>query len=241
MVAPPISSISQVPAERVEQSAGILAQALREYSPVTYACSLGIEGMVLTDLIWTRFPEIEIFTLDTGRLHEETRLLLERLELRYQRPMQVVYPDTRDLETYVATHGINGFYKGLEERQACCSVRKLGPFRRAIAGKRSWITGVRRSHSDSRALGSEIVWDAEHGLHKVSPLLDWTDADIWNYVRAHRVPYNTLLDRGYASIGCAPCTRPVQPGEHPRAGRWWWEQAETRECGLHGRIRAATP
>jgi phosphoadenosine phosphosulfate reductase len=241
MVVPPVSPLGQVPAERVERSIGILAQALREHPPVTYACSLGIEGMVLTDLIWTRFPAIEIFTLDTGRLHEETRLLLERLELRYRRSMRVVHPDARELEALVAKHGVNGFYRGLEERQACCAIRKLAPFRRAIAGKAAWITGVRRSHSESRALGREIVWDADHGLHKVSPLLDWTDADIWGYVRAHRIPYNTLLDRGYASVGCAPCTRAVEPGEHARAGRWWWEQGGTRECGLQGRIRMATP
>jgi phosphoadenosine phosphosulfate reductase len=241
MVAPPVTSISQVPTERVERTVAILDEAVREYSPLTYSCSLGIEGMVLTDLIWTRFPEIEIFTLDTGRLHEETRLLQERLEIRYKRSMKVVYPEAADLQELVAAHGINGFYKGLEQRQACCLVRKIAPFRRAIAGKRAWITGIRRSQSETRANGSEIVWDSENNLHKVSPLLDWSDADVWNYVRAHRVPYNTLLDRGFASVGCAPCTRAIQPGEHPRAGRWWWEQAETRECGLQGRIRAATP
>jgi phosphoadenosine phosphosulfate reductase len=241
MVAPPVTSISQVPTERVEQTVAILEQAVRDYSPLTYSCSLGLEGMVLIDLIWTRFPEIDIFTLDTGRLHEETRLLLERLEIRYKRSIRVVYPEALDLENYVATHGMNGFYKGLEERKTCCFVRKVAPFRRATKGKRAWITGVRRSQSDSRAAASEIAWDPEYNLYKVNPLLDWTDADIWNYVRAHRVPYNSLHDRGFTSIGCAPCTRAIQPGEHPRAGRWWWEQAETRECGLQSRVRAATP
>jgi phosphoadenosine phosphosulfate reductase len=241
MVAAALSPVSQSPTERIEATVAILERAVREYSPVTYSCSLGVEGVVLTDLIWTRFPEIDIFTLDTGRLHEETRLLLERLEIRYQRSMRVIYPEAADLENLVANHGVNGFYKGFEERKSCCFVRKVAPFRRAIAGKRAWITGVRRTHSEARATGSDIAWDAEYNLFKVSPLLDWTDADIWNYVRAHRVPYNTLHDRGFTSIGCSPCTRAIQPGEHPRAGRWWWEQVETRECGLQGRIRAATP
>ncbi len=239
MAALPVTALAELPTERVEQSVAILERAAREYSPATYACSLGAEGMVLTDLIWTRLPEIDIFTLDTGRLHEETRLLHERLEIRYRRSMRVVYPEAADLENYAAAHGMNGFYQGLEERKTCCQVRKVAPFRRAIAGQRAWITGVRRAHSESRAAGSEIVWDPQYLLYKVSPLLDWSDADIWNYVRAKRVPYNTLHDRGFASIGCAPCTRAIQPGEEPRAGRWWWEQAESRECGLQGRVRAA--
>jgi phosphoadenosine phosphosulfate reductase len=240
MVSQAVTPISQSPTERIEATVAILAQAVREQSPVTYACSLGLEGVVLADLIWTRFPEIDIFTLDTGRLHEETRLLLERLEIRYQRSMRVVYPLAADLEDHVSTHGINGFHKGLEERRSCCFVRKVAPFRRALAGKRAWITGVRRAHSETRAAGSAIAWDSDYGLYKVSPLLDWTDADIWSYVRSNRVPYNTLHDRGFSSIGCAPCTRAIQPGEHPRAGRWWWEHAETRECGLQGQPRAAT-
>ena len=241
MVSQAVTPISQSPTERIATAVAILAQAVREHSPVTYACSLGLEGVVLTDLIWTQFPEIEIFTLDTGRLHEETRLLLERLELRYQRSMRALYPQAADLENYVAAHGINGFHKGLEERRSCCLVRKVAPFRRGIEGKRAWITGVRRSHSETRAEGSEIAWDSEYSLYKVSPLLDWTEADVWSYVRSHRVPYNTLHDRGFSSIGCAPCTRAIQAGEHPRAGRWWWEHAETRECGLQGRNRAVTP
>lgn len=241
MAAVALSPVSHSPAERIDATVRILEQAVRDHSPVTYSCSLGLEGVVLADLIWTRFPEIDIFTLDTGRLHEETRLLLERLEIRYQRSMRVVYPDAADLEGYVAQHGMNGFYKSLEQRKSCCFVRKVAPFRRAVAGKRAWITGVRRTQSASRAAGNEIAWDPEYGLFKVSPLLDWSDADIWNYVRAHRVPYNTLHDRGFASIGCAPCTRAIQPGEQARAGRWWWEQIESRECGLQGRVRAATP
>lgn len=241
MAAAALSPVSQSPTDRIEATVKILERAVREYSPLAYSCSLGLEGVVLADLIWTRFPEIDVFTLDTGRLHEETRLLLERLEIRYKRSMRVVYPQASDLEGYVAQHGMNGFYKGLEERKTCCFVRKVAPFRRAVEGKRAWITGVRRSQSASRAAGNEIVWDPEYNLFKVSPLLDWSDADVWNYVRAHRVPYNTLHDRGFTSIGCAPCTRAIQPGESARAGRWWWEQIETRECGLQGRVRAATP
>lgn len=206
---------------------------------VVYANSLGAESMVLTDLIWGAegVPGVEIFSIDTGRLHEETYSLLERVQRRYGKRIHFYYPQTEQVEQYVSQNGINGFYAGLEQRQSCCHIRKVEPFRRAIAGRKAWITGVRREQSATRALGTAIEWDAGNGLHKISPLLDWTEKDVWEYIRAVQLPYNPLHDRGFPSIGCAPCTRAIEPGQDHRAGRWWWENPESRECGLHPRIR----
>jgi phosphoadenosine phosphosulfate reductase len=215
----------------------LLGQAVTDFGGLTYANSLGLEAMVLTDIIWTHVPGIEIFSIDTGRLHEETYSLLDRVQRRYGRRIKLYYPDAGQLQRYVAQHGINGFYSGLEERLSCCSIRKVEPFRRAISEHKAWVTGVRREQSVARAQGAAIEWDAEYGLYKVSPLLDWSQQDIWDYIRAHRLLYNPLHDRQFPSIGCAPCTRAVEPGQDSRAGRWWWENSESRECGLLPRIR----
>ena len=232
----------------------LLRQALSQYHRLTYASSLGAEAIVLTDLIAVDFPQIDIFTVDTGRLHEETHALLAELQRRY-RPralprmpeegrrgrIRVVYPDTLALES-LAAGGVNGFYESLEARLECCRIRKVEPFRRAILGYSAWITGVRRRQSTDRAFGVPIEWDAEHGLHKISPLLEWSDEDVWKYIRSRDLPYNRLHDQGYPSIGCAPCTRAIFAGEDFRAGRWWWERAASRECGLQGRrTRAPIP
>ncbi len=212
-----------------------LAAALTRHGRLIYSNSLGAEAMVLTDIIWTHLPQIEMFSIDTGRLHEETYGLLQKLQQRYGRKIRVVYPDAQALEQLVARQGINGFYENLAARLDCCRIRKVEPFRRAISGFPVWITGVRREQSQGRALGEPEEWDAEYGLYKLSPLIDWSEEDVWQYIRAHRLPYNALHDRQYPSIGCAPCTRAIQPGESRRAGRWWWEQPESRECGLHPR------
>ncbi|HUJ52265.1 MAG TPA: phosphoadenylyl-sulfate reductase [Steroidobacteraceae bacterium] len=217
----------------------LLAEALAEYGRLVYSNSLGAEAMVLTDIIWTHLPQIDVFSIDTGRLHEETYELLERLQRRYRRALRLVYPDAASLERLVARRGVNGFYESVAARLECCRVRKVEPFRRAIAGFPAWITGVRREQSAGRARGQAIEWDAEHGLYKISPLLEWSEAEVWQYIRLRRLPYNALHDRQFPSIGCAPCTRAIQPGESRRAGRWWWEQPESRECGLHPRIPAA--
>jgi phosphoadenosine phosphosulfate reductase len=214
----------------------LLECALKTHGRLVYSNSLGAEAMVLTDLIWTYLPQIDVFSIDTGRLHEETYELLERLQRRYRRRLRVVYPDARALERLVALQGVNGFYHSYEARLACCKVRKIEPFRRAIAGYPAWITGVRREQSASRAQGEAVQWDAEHGLYKISPLIEWSEAQVWQYIRARRLPYNPLHDRQFPSIGCSPCTRAIQPGESRRAGRWWWEQPESRECGLHPRV-----
>jgi phosphoadenosine phosphosulfate reductase len=216
-----------------------LEAALAVHGRLVYANSLGAEAMVLTDVIGSYLPQIDMFTIDTGRLHEETYELLERLQRRYRRAIRVVYPDARELEALVARQGINGFYADPGARLECCRVRKVEPFRRAIAGYPAWITGVRREQSAARGLGKATEWDAVHGLHKISPLLEWTEAEVWQYIRARRLPYNPLHDRQFPSIGCSPCTRAIQPGESRRAGRWWWEQARSRECGLHPRTPGA--
>jgi len=210
----------------------LLSSALTRHGRLVYSNSLGAEAMVLTDIIWTHLPQIDVFTIDTGRLHEETYELLERLQRRYQRNIRVVYPDAAALERLVARQGVNGFYHSLEARLECCRTRKVEAFRRAVAGFPAWITGVRREQSARRARTEVLGWDDEHGLYRLSPLLDWTEEQVWQYIRLHRLPYNPLHDRQFASIGCSPCTRAIQPGESHRAGRWWWEQTDSRECGL---------
>jgi len=225
--------------ERAESSIEQLRSAVAEYGNVCYANSLGSESVVLTDLIWESVPEIEIFSIDTGRLYPETYDLIERLQQRYGRSLRIYYPDASAVESWVGEHGINGFREGLEQRRGCCGIRKVEPFRRAVSGRGAWVTGIRRGQSASRALSAAVEWDTEYGLHKVSPLLDWSETEIWDYIRKKRLPYNTLHDSGFPSIGCAPCTRAVQHGEDARAGRWWWERADSRECGLHPRRKIA--
>jgi phosphoadenosine phosphosulfate reductase len=221
----------------LEGTRALLEQAVREHQDVVYSNSLGLEAMVLTDIIGSYVPEIEIFTLDTGRLHDETLSLLDRLERRYQRRIQVFAPQAEAIQQYVRDNGINGFYLGVDERQSCCGIRKIEPFKRAIAGHKAWVTGVRREQSAERALGEPLAWDDRYGLWKVSPMLDWTEADVWAYIKARNLPYNPLHDKGFPSIGCAPCTRAVEAGADPRSGRWWWENPESRECGLQPRRR----
>jgi phosphoadenosine phosphosulfate reductase len=224
---------------RAEQSISRLQAAVADYKDVCYANSLGSESVVLTDLIWNAVPEIDIFSIDTGRLFPETYDLIERIQRRYGRALRFYYPDAAELESWVDANGINGFRDGLKQRHGCCAVRKVGPFRRAVSGRGAWVTGIRRAQSASRALAPPVEWDSEYGLHKVSPLLDWSETDVWDYIRRKRLPYNSLHDSGFPSIGCAPCTRAVQPGEDERSGRWWWERTDSRECGLHPRRNAA--
>jgi len=233
-----VAGATAVPEEKVRNTLELLRAAVRDYGKVVYSNSLGAESMVLTDLIWTEVPEIEIFTLDTGRLPEETYNLIERLERRYQRRIKVYYPDPKSIEAWVAQNGINGFFDSIENRQGCCHIRKVEPFRRAIAGAGAWVTGVRHEQSATRALAQPVEVDAANGgIAKISPILDWTHDDIWNYIRARKLPYNPLHDKGYPSIGCAPCTRAVEPGADSRSGRWWWENSDSKECGLQPRIR----
>ena len=219
----------------------MLARAQSAYAPAAFASSFGAEDMVLTDLIARRFPGIGIFTLDTGRLPEETHRLMQAVKERYQIRLGVYFPDSRALENYHVANGVNAFYRGVELRQACCHIRKVEPLARALAGKRAWITGLRRDQAAGRADLPEEGYDADHGLYKFNPLAGWTQAEVWEYIRRFEVPYNALHDRGYPSIGCAPCTRAVAAGEDIRAGRWWWENPEGKECGLHQRRRTPQP
>jgi phosphoadenosine phosphosulfate reductase len=230
---------------RVRASTSALCAALVEFKNVCYANSLGPESMVLTDLIWgaeqgseaAALSKIEIFSIDTGRLYPETYDLIERVQRRYGRALHIYYPQADDVEGWVGANGINGFRDGVEQRRGCCAIRKVEPFRRAVAGRDAWVTGIRRSQSAGRATAVPVAWDGEYGLHKISPLLDWTDKEVWEYIRRKQLPYNPLHDKGFPSIGCAPCTRAVQLGDDQRSGRWWWERDESRECGLHPRTQ----
>ena len=219
--------------QKIEHTLAILQTAVTDFSPVTFANSLGAEDMVLTDLIAKHQLNISIFSLDTGRLPAETYDLMQQLRQQYAVPLQVFYPTAASVENYVAEHGVNGFYDSVDNRKACCLVRKVEPLRRALAGKKAWITGMRREQAVTRGSLEASSFDADNGLQKINPLLDWTNAEVWAYLKSYNVPYNALHDRFYPSIGCAPCTRAVTPGEDIRAGRWWWENPENKECGLH--------
>jgi phosphoadenosine phosphosulfate reductase len=200
--------------------------------PIAFACSFGAEDMVLLDAIAAHARKIEVFTLDTGRLPEETQELLETVRDKYPIAIRTYFPNATAIQTWVEQNGPNAFYKSSAQRKQCCHIRKVEPLQRALAGKKSWITGLRREQSAARQSLELESWDEANGLIKINPLLEWTHDDVWAYIRAHTVPYNALHDRGYPSIGCAPCTRAVQPGEDIRAGRWWWESS-SKECGLH--------
>lgn len=200
---------------------------------VTLASSFSVEDMVLTDMIDRHGLAIGIFTLDTGRLPDETYALMQATRQRYRTPVAVYAPQAAAVEAYVAANGPNGFYDSIELRQSCCAIRKVEPLKRALAGKQGWVTGLRRQHSVTRRDLPLREWDADNAMHKFNPLAAWTNEDVWAYVKAFEVPYNALHDRGFASIGCAPCTRAITVGEDIRAGRWWWENPETKECGLH--------
>jgi phosphoadenosine phosphosulfate reductase len=220
-------------AEKIASAIELLHEIARDFEPVAFATSLGAEDMVLTDLIVRHAPQIEIFTLDTGRLHPETHRLLEKITDHYDVRIRIVYPERDALERYVAEHGINGFHRGVEERKRCCQVRKVEPLRRALDGRRAWITGLRRAQAVTRSDLPLHEHDAANGLEKFNPLADWDEREVWAYIRVFGVPYNALHDRGFPSIGCEPCTRAITPGEDVRAGRWWWESPEHKECGLH--------
>jgi len=205
----------------------------QRYAPVALASSLQAEDMVITDVIGRLELPIEVFVLDTGRLHEETLSLITAIRDRYGLDVEVYEPQAAAVVNYVYFYGRDAFYGSAELRHKCCDVRKVEPLARALAGKRAWITGQRREQALNRAQLADQEFDAVHGVEKFNPLAEWSEAEVWDYIHAQQVPYNRLYDQGYRSIGCAPCTRPVLPGEDIRAGRWWWERAEAKECGLH--------
>ncbi|MCP4319169.1 MAG: phosphoadenylyl-sulfate reductase [Hyphomicrobiales bacterium] len=198
-----------------------------------FTTSLGIEDQVLTAALAETVPTVRIVTLETGRLFDETVALIAQTEERYGVSIERFRPDEAKLAAFVDRHGMNGFYESVEARQACCGVSKLEPLARALAGADLWITGLRRGQSGNRSNAPYAQWDGGRGLVKANPLADWDIETIRAYADAHAVPVNPLHARGYPSIGCEPCTRAIKPGEDERAGRWWWENDQKRECGLH--------
>lgn len=225
---------------KIERAKALLAEIERDYSPATFANSFGLEDMVLTDLIAkNNFRGIEIFSLDTGRLPPETYDLMQKTTEHYRRKIKVYFPKSEGVESYVRINGINGFYDSIAQRKDCCYVRKVEPLSRALEGKKAWLTGMRREQAPTRQDLGESEFDKEHNMQKFNPLIDWTQEDIDTYIEKFNVPYNALHDQGYPSIGCAPCTRAIQPGEDVRAGRWWWESADHKECGLHVKAKVA--
>ncbi len=200
---------------------------------IVLATSFGAEDQVLTHMVVTIDPDTEIFTLDTGRLPEETYSVWERTERLYKIKIRPFFPDRKEVERLVLDQGINGFYESIENRKRCCRVRKIEPLRRALENREVWITGLRREQSITRQDLRVVEYDETFGLIKLNPLLEWSTEQVWDYIKKHNIPYNSLHDRGYPSIGCAPCTRAVNEGEDIRGGRWWWESPEHKECGLH--------
>jgi phosphoadenosine phosphosulfate reductase len=208
---------------------------------VVFTTSFSIEDQAITHAICSQALAIDVVTLDTGRLFPQTYELWAQTERRYGRRIQAFYPERCAVETLVGRQGINGFYTSVEARHACCAVRKVEPLRRAVSGATAWITGLRADQSGDRAGISFAAVDPQHRLIKVNPLFDWTRERVLAFIREHGIPYNPLHDQGFLSVGCAPCTRAVAPGEPERAGRWWWEQEHKKECGLHHRHHPQAP
>jgi len=219
--------------QRVLETQTTLNRIAGEFSPAVFASSLAAEDMVLTDLILRAKLPIGIFTLETGRLHAETLGVLERIKDIYGVEVMLYRPEKLAISAYVHKHGLNAFYDSVALRKECCRIRKIEPLNLALAGHLAWITGQRRAQSATRTALDVQEYDAARNMTKFNPLADWSEDEVWHYIRGNNVPYNPLHDRGYPSIGCEPCTRAVQPGEDVRAGRWWWENPETKECGLH--------
>ena len=217
-------------------TAELLSWAFGKLHPrLALACSFQAEESVLIDLIYQlRGADFRLFTLDTGRLNQETYDCMDAIRARYGVEIEVFFPDYKQVEGMVRLHGLNLFYQSIEQRKHCCTVRKVEPLKRALSGLDGWMTGLRREQAATREQIRKVEIDSDHGgILKINPLVDWSHNDVWNYIRENNVPFNRLHKQGYPSIGCAPCTRAVKPGEGLRAGRWWWENPETKECGLH--------
>ena len=210
-----------------------LERIATDFTPAVFASSLAAEDMVLTDLILKAKLPIGIFSLETGRLHAETLAVLDKVKQTYGADIALYRPQPEAVAAYVAENGLNAFYNSVEMRRECCRIRKVEPLGRALAGNKAWVTGQRRAQSATRTTLDIEEDDAAHAMTKFNPLADWSEEDVWNYIRDNGVPYNDLHDQGYPSIGCQPCTRAIEPGEDVRAGRWWWENPDSKECGLH--------
>jgi phosphoadenosine phosphosulfate reductase len=214
----------------------VLRWAFGTFTRIAVVASLQAESSVLIDMATRIKPDVSVMTIDTGRLPQETHDVIDRMRERYGIAVQVIAPEAREVADLVWAHGTNPFYRSPSLRRTCCDVRKSRPLEHALRGHDAWVTGLRRRQLSSRADTQVVSADAVHkGLTKIAPLAGWTNEQVWDYIREHDVPYNSLYDQGYTSIGCAPCTRATRPGEDERAGRWWWEQGELKECGLHFR------
>ncbi|QBC42761.1 phosphoadenylyl-sulfate reductase [Iodobacter fluviatilis] len=220
--------------EKLAETIALLHKIAGEFSPAVFANSFGAEDMVITDLIAKSQANIDIFSLDTGRLPAQTYALMQKSAEQYpSQPIKVFFPQTAATENFVNQHGINAFYESVELRKACCQIRKIEPLKRALAGKKAWVTGLRREQSPTRTDLGNQEYDSGNGLEKFNPLIEWTEKEVWAYLRDNNIPYNALHDQHYPSIGCEPCTRAISIGEDVRAGRWWWEDPANKECGLH--------
>lgn len=220
-------------ATKRSQVLNVLKEAATKFPAITFANSFGAEDMVLTDIIMREKLAIEIFSIDTGRLPAETYTLMAEAENTYSTKLKVYFPKHEVVEQYVQIKGINAFYESTDLRKACCHMRKVEPLQRALGSKQAWITGMRADQATTRANLPVQEFDEGNKLEKFNPLSDWNEQEVWAYIRLHEVPYNKLHDAFFPSIGCAPCTRAVAMGEDVRAGRWWWEDPTSKECGLH--------
>jgi thioredoxin-dependent adenylylsulfate APS reductase len=218
----------------------VLRWALERFGSRAAICtSFQADGMAILDMAWRIDPSVRVFTIDTGRLPQETYALLDQVREQYGIAIEVYFPDATQVESIVRRHGINLFYRDPQLRLLCCQTRKVLPLKRVLGTLDAWVTGLRRDQAATRAAIHKIEADEEHGgLVKINPLADWTERQVWDYIRTHNVPHHPYYDQGYTSIGCAPCTRPTAPGEDPRAGRWWWENGVEKECGMHCTIES---
>jgi phosphoadenosine phosphosulfate reductase len=216
-----------------EEALALLAEEFP--GKIVFSTSLGYEDQVISHFIFSSNLPIDVFTLDTGRLFNETYSVLNSTLERYKTPIKVMYPQTEALEKLVTEKGPISFYESIENRKECCFIRKVEPLKRALKGKAIWITGIRADQSDNRTEMSNLEWDEANQIVKFHPILNWTLEEVKAYIFKHNIPYNALHDKGFVSIGCAPCTRAVEEGEDFRAGRWWWEQNDKKECGLHSK------
>lgn len=224
--------------ETTTDADAVLRWAYESFSRVAIVASFQAESSVIIDMASRIRSDVRVLTLDTGRLPQETHDMFDRVRERYGITVEVITPDPSDVRLMVAAHGSNLFYASVENRRMCCEVRKSRPLSLALKGLDAWVTGIRRDQIATRAATQAMAVDEEHGgITKVAPLADWSKAQVWDYIREHNVPYHSLYDRGYTSIGCAPCTRATVAGEDERAGRWWWEENEVKECGLHWSAR----
>ena len=205
---------------------------------VTFSSSLSAEDQVITDIIFRNHLNVEVFTLDTGRIFPETYSTLQKTLDKYNKQIKVYFPDASEVENLLNEKGPFSFYLSTDNRKECCEIRKVKPLKRALTGKTIWITGIRAEHSPNRTVMSKIEWDEANQITKIHPLLNWSNEQVWQYIKEHNVPYNVLHDKGFISIGCQPCTRAINSGEDFRAGRWWWEDASKKECGLHNVSKA---